>query len=332
MITEFEAGQILEAFRRCGNISQVAAQFGRCRATIRKITTRQRAPTYKKRAVPHDIKLRRARVKALASKTKTVGDWVFPMFGSARNIRDELQVRTGKRWSRRTVIRDLHAVGLVPHVRRHVPTRRAPDVAKRRAFAASARRLPHNRMCFSDETWLTCNERTGRVQWTRKGVPALPLERKARWNVPSVMVWGAIGVGYRSPVVVLPSKRLDDGELRVFRLDAKSYVRHCLSKCCNELRQQGRILVQDGARAHVAKSTKEYLRRKQVQWVENWPPYSPDLNPIEPFWKDLAEAVGRQCPMTMEALTAAVKKAWDEMPQWKIDAHVKSFPRRIRDL
>jgi len=27
-----------------------------------------------------------------------------------------------------------------------------------------------------------------------------------------------------------------------------------------------------------------------------------------------------------------VKKAWNEMPQWKIDAHVNSFRQRIRDL
>ncbi len=332
MISAFEAGQILEAYKRASNISAVAKQFKRCRETVRRIVLRGRAPNYTPRPVPHAIALRRLQVKALAAKVSQVGDWRFPTFGSARQIRNELHLRTGKRWSRRTIIRDLRDVGLFPHVRRRVPTRRLKDVAKRRAFAATARRLSTNLLCFSDETWMTCNERTGRIQWTPRGVPALPLERKARWNIPSVMVWGVIGVGYRSKVVILPSRRLDDGELRVFRLDSKAYIRRCLSTCANELRQQGRIFVQDGARAHAAKATREYLDKKQVNWVQNWPPYSPDLNPIESFWKDLADAVGEQCPQTTPQLVEAVKKAWNEMPQWKIDAHVNSFRQRIRDL
>jgi hypothetical protein len=146
------------------------------------------------------------------------------------------------------------------------------------------------------------------------------------------MVWGVIGVGYRSRVVILPSQRLEDGERRVFRLNAESYIRRCLSTCVNDLRSHGRIFMHDGARSHVATATKEYLKKKRVTWMENWPPYSPDLNPIESFWKDLAVAVGQQCPQSMEELTQAVKTAWYSMPQATIDAHVMSFRRRIQNL
>ena len=43
------------------------------------------------------------------------------------------------------------------------------------------------------------------------------------------------------------------------------------------------ILMQDGAPGHAAGDTKEDLRERGVIVME-WPPYSPDLNPIERVW------------------------------------------------
>lgn len=77
MIDKFEAGQILEALNHSkGNISRVAARFGHCRATIRKIAQRRGPPSFKRRRIAHGIKLRRARGKALAQHTTKKGDWV----------------------------------------------------------------------------------------------------------------------------------------------------------------------------------------------------------------------------------------------------------------
>ena len=38
--------------------------------------------------------------------------------------------------------------------------------------------------------------------------------------------------------------------------------------------------MQDGAPAHSARNTKQYLKRKRIRELR-WPPKSPDLNPIE---------------------------------------------------
>ena len=48
------------------------------------------------------------------------------------------------------------------------------------------------------------------------------------------------------------------------------------------------IFVKDNVRAHIAHSVKDWLRDHNII-VEDWPPYSPDLNPIEQVWKRLKE-------------------------------------------
>lgn len=70
------------------------------------------------------------------------------------------------------------------------------------------------KVVFSDESWLCCNERTGRLQWCKKRDDALPLEKKARWNVPSIMVWATAGYDWKGPLIIFPSKHSKDGELR----------------------------------------------------------------------------------------------------------------------
>ena len=44
--------------------------------------------------------------------------------------------------------------------------------------------------------------------------------------------------------------------------------------------QNGEILMRDNARTHTAKVCKEWLANQGWEVME-WPPYSPDLNPIE---------------------------------------------------
>lgn len=42
--------------------------------------------------------------------------------------------------------------------------------------------------------------------------------------------------------------------------------------------------MQDNAKPHVAKETMEFMRYEKIKILKDWPPYSPDLNPIELMW------------------------------------------------
>ena len=101
-------------------------------------------------------------------------------------------------------------------------------------------------------------------------------------------VWGAIlweGVG--------PLRQL------VANLNAAKYQNDIIfdiSNLCNVQKgaqQKRRIFQQDYAPAHSARSTSEFLAQKNVT-VLSWPGNSPDFNPIEHAWADMARRVRRR--------------------------------------
>lgn len=49
-----------------------------------------------------------------------------------------------------------------------------------------------------------------------------------------------------------------------------------------------RLFQQDNARIHTCAATSQWLRRHTIIAIE-WPPHSPDLNPIEHIWKALKQ-------------------------------------------
>ena len=331
MLTERQIGQIQGLRNRGVSVSETARIVGCCRAVVRKYTDLAQSPRKEYTRPMTPKRQRRLKLlKKLSREKCSKGGRAWPRYGSAQQLQRALQAKHQIRISRRQVHEDLVELGLRSYVRPECPTRRTKDVERRRKFARKELRRPRtSALVFTDESWLTCNENTGRFQWTSQRSKVLPRERRARWNIASVMVWAAFGHNYRSELVVFPAKRDDNGVKKPFRLDAKSYVKRCLSKVVPDLLARNMTLVQDGARSHAAGSTIAYLKRKKVKFIEGFPPYSPDLNMIEPLWKTLAERVGQMCPMTVEELTIAAKKVWNELPVELLNRHAAHFPKAL---
>lgn len=329
MIDEEKIGEIKAFFKMNNNISATARAVGVSRSTVSGVIQGKRAPKKSRRPSPK-VKARLRLLRNLAKQTSRKGSRVWPTYGSARKLRQELFRRTGEMMSVRQVQRDLHKAELKPYKRQTTPTRKAHETLTKKRFCIKHRNIKWKRLVFSDESWLTCNEQTGHVQWCSCRSEVLPREAKCRWNVPSVMVWAAVGWGYKSELVIFPAKTNDDGEVKAFRLDQERYVRRCLSTVMPQIVKKKRIFQQDGARSHMASGTRKYLQGKKVEWLEDWPPYSPDFNMIEPIWKELQDRVGQECPMDTQELIVAAKKAWKELPQSIIDAHCAHFPNALR--
>ena len=71
-------------------------------------------------------------------------------------------------------------------------------------------------------------------------------------------------------------------------------ILECLQDQLPTIAEPGFIFAQDNAPTHTANIVQDWLRN----WVEDnsiqvvdWPPYSPDLNPIENLWKLLKEGI-----------------------------------------
>ena len=74
-----------------------------------------------------------------------------------------------------------------------------------------------------------------------------------------------------------------------------------------------------------------FLHQNNVD-VLRWPPYSPDLSPIEHLWDILNSRVRRlpQPPTTLQALCEALISEWNAIPQAQIDRLILSMIRRVR--
>ena len=76
-----------------------------------------------------------------------------------------------------------------------------------------------------------------------------------------------------------------------------------------------------------SKAVTEQMHRMGVLALD-FPPYSPDLNPIENLWATLARAVEEHCCETVAALEAAVREEWKKIDKQHLRNLVRSMPER----
>lgn len=78
----------------------------------------------------------------------------------------------------------------------------------------------------------------------------------------------------------------------------------------------------------------EYSRRHtaDVELIADWPPNSPDLNPIENLWGMLeADVIAIKCE-SFEEFQKAVVHACSSVPKSKLAKIVNSMPKRIEEV
>lgn len=295
------------------------------------------SPTARKaRPVKATIAARRRAVKKLARTTVKHNGVKHPRYPSAQSIADALPAEL--RVTRWTAARDAAKVGLVSRVRRKVPTRDPRVLAERVRFAKTTLRMKVadiRRIVFSDETIKNANDYTARFMYVPKRDPKKHIcgrQRSNPWNVASIQVWAAVGVGFKSPLVTFPrQERNDDGEAKGWRLNAQRYQRRCLVPLVPQLLAQKRIYQQDGARSHTAHVITKYLNSKKVELLSRWPAYSPDLNMIELVWALLQKRVAKRFARTQDELERVVREEWEAITQKEIDAICGSFAKRLRE-
>ena len=89
-----------------------------------------------------------------------------------------------------------------------------------------------------------------------------------------------------------------------------------LSKNNNQL-----IFQQDNAPCHISKGAREKL--KEIKYIENWPPNSPDLSPIETIWSVVQAQLESKKITTLDELKNEILYIWNRIPD--------SFCKKICD-
>ena len=81
------------------------------------------------------------------------------------------------------------------------------------------------------------------------------------------------------------------------------------------------IFQQDNAPCHVSKGAKEKI--EQINHIDNWPPFSPDLSPIETVWSIVQAQLEGKNIKTLEQLKNEIIFIWNRIPE--------SFCKKICD-
>eukprot|EP00096_Caligus_rogercresseyi_P015643 TRINITY_DN8118_c0_g1_i2.p1 TRINITY_DN8118_c0_g1~~TRINITY_DN8118_c0_g1_i2.p1 ORF type:complete len:163 (+),score=37.01 TRINITY_DN8118_c0_g1_i2:301-789(+) len=94
------------------------------------------------------------------------------------------------------------------------------------------------------------------------------------------------------------------------------------------------VLQQDGAPAHTAKVTQEFLGQHMQFWSkEMWPPQSPDANPLDySFWVQVESKAYTARHPNVEALKTAVDEEWNRMTTDYIKRTCSTFRKRIEAI
>jgi transposase len=103
-------------------------------------------------------------------------------------------------------------------------------------------------------------------------------------------------------------------------LDAKSFVHildtHLLPSAdllFTETPRRQWWYLQDNAPTHTARMTRKWLHNHGIICLD-FPPYSPDLNPIENLWQHIEKRVEERVPTTIDELQDVVAEEWKNTP------------------
>lgn len=249
-------------------------------------------------------------------------------FSTSRALGNVWVEALGRRLSMASVYRRIRSFGLRSY-RPFLTLPLTPNHRARRLDWCNARvhwTQEWHRVVFSDESRFSLwahdgRRRVRRFRGERRNLQ-LVVERHTALT-RGVMVWGAICVGSRSPLVFIQGN-----------LNAASYIANVLEPVAVPYLRGLRnpLFQQDNARPHTARVTREYLEDAHVHVIP-WPARSPDLSPIEHVWDIIGKRLGNlpHPPDNVHDLRRCVQEAWNEIPQDDIDHLILSAPHRVNE-
>jgi transposase len=244
--------------------------------------------------------------------------------------------------SRSTLYRELKGLGLTNHRCKKRPKLDRGHALKRLQFCREYRNFRWRRrpLKFSDKCSLQKGSGANQSwcfrflweKWDPKMIEEVPTGR-----APQQMVWGSIwlderGSPRRSNLVIMER----DSNAPKGGYSAQSYI-EALTEGLLPHYRRSQLFMQDGAGIHRSRAVREFLDDHHVNTID-WPPYSPDLNPIEHLWWILKRDMHQNYPQfnnwskaqsEWEAFCEALKECWRAIPGSLIKSLILSMPDRI---
>jgi transposase len=303
--------------------TQIATKLGISRGMISKI---------KKQHLPELLAPKLGRPKIIAPHTvrHVVRKMASGDLTTAMDAKKFLENDLDTFISPNTVRRALKSQGLVARVRVKKPMLNARHRGLRLAFANKYKEWTledWERVIWSDETKINRWGSDGKKWCWKKGKKPLNdqcVSQVIKHGGGSIMVWGCMTI--KGPGFLT---KIDGG------LDAKLYCEILEGELLQTVEyygfQKGDVVFQhDNDPKHTAKITKSWLENSGLE-VLDWPPQSPDLNPIEHLWELLKRKLSAHNTMatSVHSLWERVQEDWEAISAEECRNLIHSMPRRI---
>jgi transposase len=152
----------------------------------------------------------------------------------------------------------------------------------------------------------------------------------------SVMVWGCFASNIRGPLAVCHGHMKAVQYINILEDNLLPFIETLPDNIKNDVSFQ-----QDNATIHRARVTQGWFDDNEITVVE-WPPNSPDMNPIEHVWKALKAKLHARFPDTyalrggpervQEELAKRLQVVWAELEEEVFERLISSMPARVQAL
>ena len=231
-------------------------------------------------------------------------------FTSPRRIRTQLFVDA----SPRTVDRRLQEVGLYGRVARHRRDYSDAEARKRLSFAEGYKDLTADqweKVLFSDEKTFYGLGNCGQV-WVRRErgeanalLPENTVHKQAHpVKLGAWACFSAGGLGY----LKMYEETMDAAMMRN-TLNSELLPSARLLKLLDDRRPEPWFFLHDNDKKFKSNLVSEWIHNNGITMLD-FPPYSPDLNPIENLWHFIQERVDKTPAKNVEELEAVIREEW----------------------